>query len=52
MIKSSFKEKYERATDILSLVYSDVYGSMSISPKGGYNYFITFTDDLSRYRYI
>ena len=50
--KSPFKEKGEWAINILSLVYSDVCGSMSISAKGGFNYFITFTDNLSKYGYI
>ncbi len=28
---------------------SDVCGPMSISARGGYLYYVTFTDDLSRY---
>ena len=52
MTKSSFKKENEQATDVLSLVHSDVCGSMSTSAKGGFNYFINFTDDLSRYGYI
>ena len=52
MIKSPFKEKDKQATNILSLVYSDVCRSMSTSARGGYNYIITFIDDLSRYGYI
>ena len=34
------------------MVHSDVCGPMSSSARGGYFYFITFTDDLSRYGYI
>ena len=52
MTKSPYKEKGEQASNILGLVQSDVCGSMNISAKGGYYYFITFTDDLSRYGYI
>ena len=52
MIKSPFKEKVKRAADILSLVHSDICEPMSISTRGGYNYFIIFTDDLSRYGYM
>ena len=52
MTKSSFTEKDERATELLSLVHSDVCGPMSSSARGGYFYFITFIDDLSRYGYI
>ena len=50
--KSPFTEKDERATELLGLVHTDVCGPMSISAKGGYFYFITFMDDLSRYGYI
>ena len=49
MTKSSFTEKDERASELLGLVHSDVCGPMSSSARGGYFYFITFTDDLSRY---
>ena len=52
MIKSPFTGKGERAYDLLSLVHTDVCGPMSVSARGGYRYFITFTDDLSRYGYI
>ena len=50
--KSSFIEKGERASELLGLVHSDVCGPMSSSARGGYFYFITFTDDLSRYGYV
>jgi len=52
MTKSSFKGKGDRASDILGLVHTDVCGPMSTSAKNGYHYFITFTDDLSRYGYV
>ena len=52
MTKSLFKKKGEQASDILGLVHSDVCGSMNIGIRGGYNYFIIFTDDLSRYGYV
>ena len=52
MIKSPFTEKGERASELLGLVHSDVCGPMSSSARGGYFYFITFTDDLSRYGYV
>ena len=52
MLKSPFTEKDERASDMLGLIHTDVYGPMSIYSRGGYSYFITFTDDLSRYGYI
>ena len=29
-----------------------MYGPMSVEARGGYRYFLTLTDDLSRYGYI
>ena len=49
MTKSLFTEKDERASEVLGLIHSDVCGSMNISVRGGYSYFITIIDDLSRY---
>ena len=37
---------------MLELVHMDVCGPMSTQAKGGYEYFITFTDDYSRYGYV
>ena len=37
---------------MLELVHSDVYGPMSIQERGGYEYFITLTDDYSRFGYV
>ena len=52
MTKSSFTRKGERAKELLGLVHTDVCGPMSTCAKGGYYYFITFTDDLSRFGYV
>ena len=52
MTKSSFTEKGQRANELLGLIHSDVCGPMSSSTRGRYFYFITFTDDLSRYGYV
>jgi len=52
MTKSPFAKSCERASDLLGLVHSDVCGPMSATARGGYHYFITFTDDLSRYGYV
>ena len=49
MTKSPFTEKGKRASDMLDLIHTDVCGPMSTCARGGYSYFITFTDDLSRY---
>ena len=47
MTKRPFNAKANRANDLLELVYLDVCGR-STQAKGGYEYFITFTDDYSR----
>ena len=52
MTKSPLNEKGEWASEVLGLIHSNVCGPMNISTRGGYNYFITFTDNLSRYGYI
>ena len=39
-------------SELLELIHSDVCGPMSIIARGAYQYFMTFTDDLSRYGYI
>ena len=33
-------------------MHSDVCGPISIQARGGYEYFITFTDDYSRFGYL
>ena len=52
MIKTQFIGHRERVSDILDLVYTDVCGSISTQARGGYSYFITFTDDKSRFEYV
>ena len=42
----------ERATDLLEIIHTDVCGPMNIKARDMYHYFLTFTDDLSRYEYI
>ena len=42
----------ERATDSLEIIHTDVCDVMIVEARGGYRYFLTFTDDLSRYGYI
>ena len=37
---------------MLELVHTDVCGPMSTQAKGGYEYFITFTGDYSRYSHV
>ena len=52
MTKTPFSRTMERSTDLLEIIHTDVCGPMSVEPRGGYRYFLTFTDDLSRYGYI
>lgn len=52
MTKRPFSSKGNRAKDLLELVHTDVCGPINVRAKGGYEYFITFTDDYSRYGYI
>ena len=52
MTKTPFSRTMERSNDLLEIVYIDVCGPMNIEARGGYRYFLTFTDDLSRYGYI
>jgi hypothetical protein len=52
MSKTPFTGQSERANDFLGLVNTDVCGPMSSMARGGFQYFITFTDDISRYGYI
>ena len=52
MTKSSFAHKGERAKELLGLIHTDVCGPFSTSARGGYLYFITFTDDFSRYGFV
>ncbi|XP_073025153.1 uncharacterized protein [Primulina eburnea] len=43
--------KGERARTPLHNIYSDVCGPLNVKARGGYEYFITFIDDYSRYGY-
>ena len=52
MTKAPFGGHSERASDLLGLIHTDVYGPISSISRGGYQYFITFTVDFSRYCYI
>ena len=52
MTKRSFLAMGFRAKEPLELVHSDVYGPLNVQAGGGYEYFITFIDDYSRYEYV
>ena len=42
----------ERAHNLLEIIHTDVCGPINVEACGGYHYFPTFTDNLSRYGYI
>ena len=52
MTKTPFTRHSERINDLLGLIHSDVCGPLSSTARGGYQYFITFIDDFSRYGYV
>ena len=52
MTKTPFSGTIKRTTDLLEIIHTDVRGPMSVDSRGRYRYFLTFTDDLSRYGYI
>ena len=52
MTKRPFSAKGESSKEPLQLVHSVVYGPLSVRARGGYEYFVTFIDDYSRYGYV
>ena len=52
MTNRTFTAKGVRAEGCLDLIHSDVCGPFSVHGRGGYEYFITFTNDYSRYGYV
>ena len=52
MTKRPFNAKGRRAHELLELVHTDVCGPIATQAKGGYEYFVTFTNDYSRYDYV
>ncbi|KAJ9557526.1 hypothetical protein OSB04_012140 [Centaurea solstitialis] len=52
MTKQPFNKDNERANDLLGIIHTDVCGPFSHEARGGYRYFITFTDDFSKYGYV
>jgi GAG-pre-integrase domain len=52
MTKASFSKKGERTSDLLALIYTYVCEPMSTYIRNGDRYFITFTNDYSRYGYV
>ncbi|GJV41454.1 retrotransposon protein, putative, ty1-copia subclass [Tanacetum coccineum] len=52
MTKKPFNKNIERATDLLGLIHTDVCGPLRHVSRKGASYFLTFTDDFSRYGYV
>nr|GEX19810.1 hypothetical protein [Tanacetum cinerariifolium] len=52
MARKPYTHQVERAKDLLRLIHTDVCGPSKIMSRQGANYFITFTDDFSRYGYV
>ena len=50
--KRPFASKGNRAEGLLELVHSDFCGQMSVKARGGYEYYVTFIHDYSRYWYV
>ena len=46
------KESTHRAKALLELIMLDIHGLLPVRKKSGYRYWITFTDDCTRYRHI
>nr|GFA09946.1 retrotransposon protein, putative, Ty1-copia subclass [Tanacetum cinerariifolium] len=52
MTRKPFLHRTERATDLLGLIHTVVYGPLRHVSRQGASYFITFTDDYSLYCYV
>ena len=52
MTKRPFSAKGKRSKEPLQLVHSDVCGPISVQARGGYEYFVIFINDYSRYSYV
>jgi hypothetical protein len=52
MTKVPFTGLPETTLDLLELIHIVVCGPMSTTARGGFQYFITFIDDFSRYGYV
>ncbi|GJV79575.1 retrotransposon protein, putative, ty1-copia subclass [Tanacetum coccineum] len=52
MTKKPFPHSNKRAKDLLGIIHTDVCGPLRHVSRQGASYFITFTDDYSRYGYV
>ena len=44
--------KKTRVKECLELMHASMYGTFSVHAWGGYGYFITFSDNYSRFEYV
>ena len=51
MTRRPFAAKGQRATQLLELVHSDVCRPFNVQVRGGYEYYVIFIDDYSRYAF-
>ena len=52
MTRSPFIGQMAKAKDLLEIIHSVVCGPFSEMARGGFVYFITFIDDISRYGHL
>nr|GEY73244.1 hypothetical protein [Tanacetum cinerariifolium] len=52
MARKPYSHQVERDKDLLGLIHTDVCGPFKIVSRQGASYFVTFTDDFSRYGYV
>ncbi|GJX90393.1 retrotransposon protein, putative, ty1-copia subclass [Tanacetum coccineum] len=52
MARKPYTHQVERAKDLLRLIHIDVCGPFRTMSRQGASYFITFTNDFSRYGYV
>ncbi|GJT44268.1 retrotransposon protein, putative, ty1-copia subclass [Tanacetum coccineum] len=52
MARKPYSHQVKRAKDLLGLIHTDVCGPFKIVSRQGASYFVTFTDDFSRYGYV
>ncbi|GKB37708.1 retrotransposon protein, putative, ty1-copia subclass, partial [Tanacetum coccineum] len=52
MTRKPYSDQVERAKYLLGLIHTDVCGLFRTVSRQGASYFVTFTDDFSRYGYV
>nr|GEU53964.1 retrotransposon protein, putative, Ty1-copia subclass [Tanacetum cinerariifolium] len=52
MERKPYSHQAKRAKDLLGLIHTDVCGPFRTVSRRGASYFVTFTDDFSRYGYV